>query len=195
MAWKKEDAAPKANDGNTAVMDAPAPIAPPEKPKIARKVLFFSTYPQYWLGISSGNKVLKELTNGKSVYVDDNGHRHLQFHKHRLLVEPQLVSLIRDKPGYGMDFVEAIAQNDGDPRATSLEEMLESPQGKGFCKMLEAKQVETGDNKLAPLDSYALAAEIKVLRHTADYYEIKDEQGPEKAKAFWLKRSKLPEPK
>ncbi len=200
MAWKKEDGAPKANDGGVAVMDQLEPVEKVQKPmtpRNARKVMLYSIHPEVWIGLSSGSKILKELNNGKNMFIDnpDERHFHIQFHKHKCLVDPVYLPTLRKHDGYRIEFVEAIASNDGDPKAISLEEMMDTGAGEGFIRVLEDKDFQTGDAKWAPWNSFAIAKDIKLLRMTADYYEIKDEQGPEKAKAFWLKRSKLPEPK
>lgn len=128
-------------------------------------VMVYSVYDNYHIQKQSQRRK-KEVAHDNTVrYVDDPdfNHQHYQFNRHRCWIPRSDMQRIRNVHGYRVEFIEAIALNDGDPLAMSLEELLETPAGDGWLANMASYSKRAGIKP--PLGTFEIRQQIKGLRN------------------------------
>ena len=119
------------------------------------EVLFYSTYPFLVVQLSGETSVLRELSSGKHEREIVKGAEHVQFDKHRLVLDAEKAAQLKTRAFYGVDFI----------AAPELKQRLKNPATKtgaqGFISHMESKGV-LGRTGIKSPDIYEELAEIKL---------------------------------
>lgn len=129
------------------------------------KVLMYCIYHQHYIA-KDNQKKKKEVAADNTVrYVPDPefNHSHYQINNNRFWVPRNDLTRLRNLIQYRQEYIEAIDLKDGDPRAMSLEQMLETPQGEAWLANMVTYSKRA--NIRPPLAAFDVRQQIKRLRN------------------------------
>lgn len=127
-------------------------------------VLFYCIYHQHYIAKDNQKKKREVAADNTVRYVPDpdHNHSHYQIENNRFWVPRSDLTRLRNLMQYRQEFIEAIDLKDGDERAMSLEQMLETPQGEAWLANMCSYSKRA--NVRPPLAAFDIRAQIKRLR-------------------------------
>lgn len=127
-------------------------------------VLFYCIYHQHYIAKDNQRKKREVAADNTVRYVPDpdHNHTHYQIENNRFWVPRSDLTRLRNLMQYRQEYIEAIDLKDGDPRAMSLEQMLDTPRGDAWLANMVSYSKRA--NVRPPLSSLDVRLQIKRLR-------------------------------